>query len=131
MRVLVADDSELIRRCIMQVLAAVPQIEVCGEARDSSEAVAKAQELRPDLVLLDISMPGVGGLKASRLIRQVLPETKVLVITHNDASMMLPAARDYGAEGCIDKARLGTELLPAITILERKSTEPDHRLPGA
>jgi len=113
MRILVADDNELVRRGVMRVLRS-QNLDVCAEAENGKEAVAKAQQFRPDLVILDISMPVVNGLEAARLIRQILPQTKIIVVTHNDSSLLLPAVRESGADGCVDKARINTELPIAI-----------------
>ena len=70
MRILMVDDNEQIRRGVMDILASKKNWNVCGEARDGTEAIWKARELLPDLILLDISMPGLNGLEAARLLRQ-------------------------------------------------------------
>jgi DNA-binding NarL/FixJ family response regulator len=118
MRILIADDSELIRRGIGILLAQEVNWQVCGEASDGAEALEKARALKPDLVLLDISMPGVNGFETSRQMRQEIPETRILLISHHDAAQMLSSALDAGADGCLDKGRLATELVGAIRGLE-------------
>jgi two-component system invasion response regulator UvrY len=71
-------------------------------------------ELSPDLILLDISMPGLNGLDTARLLRKQVPKATILIMSQNDAVRLLPSAVEAGAHGCVDKGRLGTDLLPAI-----------------
>lgn len=73
MRILIADDNDIVRRGVRGILARVANWEVCGEARDGSEALRKARELLPDLILLDISMPGTNGLEVARVLREEVP----------------------------------------------------------
>ena len=117
MRVLIADDNELIRRGIAGILSADKDIEVCGEASDSIEALKKADELSPDLILLDVSMPGKNGLNTAQVLRQQLPLLKILIISQHDSNQLLPRALEAGADGCIDKGRIATELLPTVRRL--------------
>jgi len=117
MRILIADDNELVRRGISGLLADQEGWQVCGEARDAADAIQKASDLRPDLILLDVSMPGKNGLETARAIKEQLPHTKILIISYHDPKQMLPWSLEVGADGCIDKARLGIDLLPAIRNL--------------
>jgi two-component system, NarL family, response regulator NreC len=121
MRILIADDSELIRRGIAILLASEKNWEICGEASDGVQTLHKARELKPDLVLLDVSMPGVSGLATSQQIRRELPATRILIITHHDAEKMLPSALEAGADGCIDKGRLALDLISAIRKLDPRN----------
>jgi DNA-binding NarL/FixJ family response regulator len=114
MRILIADDNEHVRRGVKNILAAVPEWEVCGEAIDGTVAIQSATELRPDLVLLDISMPGMSGLEAARLIRDKVPAVKILVMSQHDPAVLLPRALQAGAHGCIDKSCLATDLVPTL-----------------
>jgi two-component system, NarL family, response regulator NreC len=114
MRILIADDNERVRRGVKNILAAVTEWEVCGEAIDGTEAIQSATESHPDLVLLDISMPGMNGLEAARLIRDKVPAVKILVMSQHDPAVLLPRALQAGAHGCIDKSRLATELVPTL-----------------
>ncbi len=118
MRILIADDNELVRRGISALLSSQVGYEVCGEAADSSGTIHKASELHPDLILLDVSMPGTNGLETARILKQKLPRTKILIISQHDAKHMLPRSLEAGANGSVDKARLGSDLLPAIRKLE-------------
>jgi DNA-binding NarL/FixJ family response regulator len=113
MRILIADDNFRLREGIRSMLSEANH-EVCGEAADTDETVRLASELRPDLILLDISMPGAGGLEAARQIRHVLPDTKILVMSHHDPVHISGPAIEAGAQGCIDKGRLGPDLLREI-----------------
>jgi DNA-binding NarL/FixJ family response regulator len=122
MRILIADDSELIRRGIGILLAREEHWQICGEASNGEEALTKALELKPDLVLLDISMPGASGLQTSRTMREQIPESKILIISHHDAAKMLPSALQAGADGCLDKSRLALDLVNAIKDLEENGT---------
>ena len=101
LRILIADDSQLIRKSMIAILRSRPAWEVCGESPDGADAVQKAINLRPDVVLLDISMPGKNGLEAARMIRQELPKVKILVVSLNDAVFTLPSALAAGADGLI------------------------------
>jgi two-component system response regulator NreC len=90
---------------------------VCGEARDGEEGIQKALELLPDLILLDISMPGLNGFEVSRRLRQQVPDAKILIMSQNDPSQVLPGAIEAGAQGCVDKSNLNAELLSIIDKL--------------
>lgn len=117
MRILIADDNDMVRRGVMGILARVANWEVCGEARDGSEALRKARELLPDLILLDISMPGTNGLQVARLLRQEVPEAKILVISQHDPIQLLPRALEAGAHACLDKSRLDPDLVATMESL--------------
>src|ERR1700694_2997711 len=118
MRILIADDNELVRRGVRELLSSETGWEVCGEAADSAEALRKAQELLPDLILLDVSMPDMNGLEAARLLRGMLPEVKIIIISQHDQAHVLPSAINAGACACVDKSFLNTSLLPTIRNIE-------------
>jgi two-component system, NarL family, response regulator NreC len=118
MRILLADDNQLVRRGIAGVLAQQEGWVLCGEASSSEETIEKTSELHPDLVLLDVNMPGGNGLETTRVLKQRFPRTTVLIITQHDPRQILPRALDLGASGCIDKARLALDLLPAIRAVQ-------------
>jgi DNA-binding NarL/FixJ family response regulator len=119
MRVLIADDNERVRRGIASLLSAENEFEVCGEASDAKETLKKADELRPGLILLDVSMPGMNGLDTARLLREKFPELKILIISQHDPKQLLPHSLEVGAHGCIDKARLAVDLLPTLKNMFR------------
>jgi two-component system response regulator NreC len=122
LRILIADDSELIRKSMVAILKSCSGWQICGEAPDGVEAIQKAVSLRPDVVLLDISMPGKNGLEAARMIRQELPDVKILIVSLNEAAFTLPSALAAGANGCIGKDRLTTDLVPAIEAFDQSKT---------
>lgn len=114
MRILIADDNEMVRRRLAGILAATPNCEVCGQAINGEDVIEKAGELLPDLILLDICMPGISGLEAARLLQQKVPTAKILLMTQHDPIPYLPAAFAAGAHACMEKSRLGTDLLASI-----------------
>jgi DNA-binding NarL/FixJ family response regulator len=114
MRILIADDNDWVRRGVRNILASMPHWEVCGEAKDGPQAIQRATELLPDLILLDVSMPGLNGLDVARLLREKVPATKILIMSQHDPVLLLPRALEAGAHACVDKGRLSTELCPSI-----------------
>jgi two-component system response regulator NreC len=114
MRILVVDDNERVRLGVVDILAARENWQVCGEAKNGTEAIQKALELRPDIILLDVSMPGLNGLETARLLRQQGSDAKILIMSHHDPTALLASAIQAGAHGCVDKSHLGTELLSSI-----------------
>jgi DNA-binding NarL/FixJ family response regulator len=119
MRILIADDHELVRRGLRALLASKSDWEVCGEATNGIEAVEKARELRPDVVVLDITMPQLGGLDAARLILRDAPKAEIVVLSQYDAQQMAPRAREVGARGYICKSDVASQLVQAIEAIER------------
>jgi DNA-binding NarL/FixJ family response regulator len=130
MQILIVDDNERIRRGVLEILASKKNWNVCGEARDGMEAIRKARELLPDLILLDISMPGLNGLEAARLLRQETAHTKILLMSQYDPISLLPGAIQAGANGCVDKSRLGTDLLSSIERISGISEALGIAIPG-
>src|SRR5215467_11908516 len=122
MKIMIADDFKAIRSAVAGILSRHSGWEVCGEAENGPEAVEKAKQLHPDLVLLDISMPGMDGLHAARLIRENVPSTKILILSHHDPAQLLVDARRSGADGCIDKSRIAADLVPSIVRLESQES---------
>ena len=121
-RVLLVDDHTILRVGLRSFLGYYDDIEVVGEANDGAAAAALVKELQPDVVLMDIAMPGVNGIQATRLIREQYPETKVLILSqYEDSQYVLPLLR-AGASGYILKDALGTDLLNALRGVARGET---------
>lgn len=116
MRILIADDNALVRTSMAEFLCENGW-EVCGEASNGTEAIEQARTLRPDVMLLDISMPGTNGLEVAASLRRELPALKIVIVSHNDFDQLLPDAPQELADAFVDKARLGTDLLPVISKL--------------
>jgi signal transduction histidine kinase/ActR/RegA family two-component response regulator len=121
-RILIADDHEVARRGIRDLIANHGDLEVCGEARDGLEAVAKARELQPDLIILDLSMPKVGGLSAAQHIRERGLSPKILIFSSHSYSSLERLVRNAGCEGYVEKSNAGEDLIQGIRALLRGDT---------
>ncbi len=115
-RILIADDHEVVRQGVRAVLEAEPAWIVCGEASSGREAVAMAVALRPEVVVLDISMPELNGLEATRQIRGVVP-AKILILTVHESDQVVAEVLDAGADGYVLKTDAGRKLVEAIRAL--------------
>ena len=113
-RILIADDHVLVRSGLRALLRAEPDLEVVGEAGDGAETVRLAAELSPDLVLLDVSMPGESGIATARRLREAQPELAVLFLTMHEEEGLLQEALEAGAAGYVIKRAEAPELLQAI-----------------
>ena len=113
-RVLVADDHPVFRRGMRAILGAEPDIELVGEATDGEEAVVRALELRPDVILMDLNMPKVSGIEATRRILEASPDTAILMLTMFEDDDSVFAAMRAGARGYVLKGADGAETLRAI-----------------
>ena len=121
MRILIVDDNEMVRRGVTLLISSRATWQVCGDAGNGKEALRKAMELRPDLILLDISMPGTNGLDVARTLRREIPDIKIVVMSQHDPTHLLPRALEAGAHACVDKNSLSTDLLPTIERLGETS----------
>ena len=113
-RVLIADDHAVVRAGLVKILGAEPDITIVGEAEDGLEAIGKALELKPDVILMDIFMPRCSGLEATVAIRQKLNDTRLLILTVSDREEDLLQALRFGAQGYILKSASITELADAV-----------------
>ena len=114
LRILIVDDHAAVRRGLRSFLSVRRDWQVVGEAADGREAIERAKELRPDIILMDVSMPHLSGLEASKVIRRELPETKIIMVSQNDPSIVRNQAADVGAFGYVAKTDLARDLVPAI-----------------
>jgi PAS domain S-box-containing protein len=117
LRILIVDDHETVRRGVRALLSSRRDWVVCGEAGDGFEAVEKAKSLRPDVVLMDISMPRMDGVEATRIIRREVPESKIIIVSQNDPVVASSQAAEIDAGGYVNKADLARDLLPALESL--------------
>jgi DNA-binding NarL/FixJ family response regulator len=117
LRILIADDQPLVRKAIRVLLESRAGWKVCAEAADGREAVAKTKELSPDIVVMDLSMPHMNGLDATREIHSSCPQTQVLILTLYHFPELARAAQHAGAQGCVLKSDSNRFLIPAIASL--------------
>lgn len=122
LRILIADDHEVARKGIRSLLESHPDWEVCAEASDGREAVEYASRLKPDVLLLDIGMPNLNGLDASRQILATNPEARILILTVHDSEQMVREVLALGASGFLLKSDAGRDLLAAVEALQRRRT---------
>ncbi len=136
MRVLVVDDHEVVRRGVRALIQSHSNYEVCGEAVDGQDAVEKAQELNPDVIVMDVSMPRLNGLEATHLIRAALPDSEILILSQHDSPEMVRQAFKAGARGYVVKSSIARDLLAALKCVgrgqpffERALSEQDRNPP--
>lgn len=118
-KVLLVDDHAIMRDGIRALLNLYDDVEIVGEASEGKEAIEKAQELVPDVVVMDIAMPGMDGLEATRRIKKNNPNVKVLVLTQHDNREYILAAIKAGTAGYVPKKALGSELVSAIRAVRK------------
>ena len=118
-RVLVVEDYEPFRRFICSTLGKRPELQVICSVSDGLEAVQKAEELQPDLILLDIGLPKLNGIEAARRIRKLSPESKILFLSQESSADVVQEALNLGALGYVVKAHAGSELLAAVEAVRR------------
>jgi DNA-binding NarL/FixJ family response regulator len=119
LHILVADDHEVVRKGIRTLLESRPEWEICGEACTGRDAIAKTVRLKPDVVLLDITMPGLSGLEAIPEILRACPHTKVLVLTMHDSGRMASRVLAAGASGLVLKSDAARDLILALEALSK------------
>jgi DNA-binding NarL/FixJ family response regulator len=113
-RVLVVDDFAAFRRFVSSELGKRPELQVVGEASDGLDAVQKAEDLQPDLIILDIGLPTLNGIEAAKRIHRVVPEARILFLTQNNDTDVVTAALSNGARGYVLKLDAGKQLLHAV-----------------
>jgi DNA-binding NarL/FixJ family response regulator len=119
LRILIADDHEVVRRGLCTLLQSHEGWEICGEATDGRAAVEKAKALKPDVVIVDIGMPSLNGLAATRQLVQQDPNCKVIVLTITDSDQVIREALDAGARGFVLKSDAARDLVTAVEALQR------------
>jgi DNA-binding NarL/FixJ family response regulator len=120
-RVLIADDHDAVRMGVRSLLQSRPEIEVCGEATNGAEAVEKAVELKPDLLLLDIAMPVMNGFQVATVLRLKSPETTILFYSLHKSQQMIQEAKRLGVRGLVSKGDGVNTLLKAVDALVLKN----------
>jgi two-component system response regulator NreC len=130
-RVLIADDHTLVRAGLRALLQAQPDFEVAGEAEDGVVVIERCRQLRPDIVLMDLTMPGRGGIPAIEELHRDFPAAKVVVLTMHDDAAYLRQARLAGAAGYVQKKALATELLRALRAVHAGKPYWPAELPAA
>ncbi len=118
-RVMLADDHAVVRRGLRTLIEGVPGWEVCAEAADGNETVALAAETKPDVLIMDLSMPGLGGVDATIQIRKILPQIEVLILTMHESDRLAGQALRAGARGYLLKGESEDKLMEALEALSR------------
>lgn len=118
-RILIVDDHPIVRQGLRALLRDRTGWEVIAEAGDGLEAVDKADRLRPDVILLDVSMPGMTGLDACKVIRKSVPECEILIVTQHDSPQMMREALGSGARGYVVKSNVSRDLIAAVEAVSQ------------
>ena len=117
LRILIADDHDVVRRGIKSLIESRPEWVVCDEAHSGREAVAKSEERKPDIVVLDISMPELNGLEAARRIRKVSPDSEILILSMHYSDQLIREILDAGVRGFVVKSDSDRDLIIALETL--------------
>jgi DNA-binding NarL/FixJ family response regulator len=118
-RVLIVEDFLRFRRFVCSTLGTNPELQIVGEASDGLEAVQKAEELKPDLILLDIGLPSLNGIDAARQIRKISPESKIIFLSQESSADVIEEAFSLGAWAYVVKTRAESDLLAAVDSVLR------------
>jgi DNA-binding NarL/FixJ family response regulator len=118
-RILLVDDHPIVRQGLKTLLEGHSGWEVIGEAADGAEAVEKAKDLNPDVMVLDVTMPRMNGLEACRLLRQECPGLEILFVTQHDSPQMMREALEAGARGYVVKSNAARDLLAAVDAVSQ------------
>jgi DNA-binding NarL/FixJ family response regulator len=113
-RVLIADDQPIIRKMVRSTLEKVPHLEVCAEVEDGAAAIEHAQKLKPDVVVLNVTMPVLNGYEAARQIKATLPETAIVILSTHADKRFVEAAKKIGVRSYVAKSKAGEALVKAI-----------------
>jgi DNA-binding NarL/FixJ family response regulator len=118
-RILLVDDHPIVRQGLKTLLEGHSGWEVIGEASDGAEAVEKAKDLTPDVMVLDVTMPRMNGLEACRVLRQECPSLEILFVTQHDSPQMMREALEAGARGYVVKSNAARDLLAAVDAVSQ------------
>lgn len=127
-RVLIVDDHAIIRRGVQGILRSHPEWELCGEAQDGQEAVRLAEELKPEVIIMDVSMPGMNGVEATRMIKKQQPAAKVLLLTLHVSVDLVRSAFKAGARGYVLKSDAEQDLMRALLVVMGEGTYVSPRI---
>ena len=127
-RVLVVDDHAFIRRGVQTILDPFPEWELCGEADNGNDAIRLAEELKPEVIIMDLSMPGLNGIEATRVIRKAQPGVKIVLLTLHESAELLRSAFRAGARGYLLKTDAEQELVKALTVVTGQGTYISPRI---
>jgi DNA-binding NarL/FixJ family response regulator len=119
-RILLVDDHQVVRQGIKTLISENADWEICGEAENGKEAIEKTLEVKPDLIVMDLSMPVMNGIEATKIIREAAPFTRILILTMHEAGQMAKEAKSAGAHGFVTKASAFQDLRNAISELLKK-----------
>jgi DNA-binding NarL/FixJ family response regulator len=121
-KVMVVDDHAVIRRGVQGILQPFPEWQICAEASDGQEAIRIAESVQPEIIIMDVSMPGLNGLEATRIIRNILPNTKILLLTLHSSTELVRSAFRAGARGYVLKSDAEHELVRALNVVAGDGT---------
>jgi DNA-binding NarL/FixJ family response regulator len=121
-KVIVVDDHAVIRRGVQGILSAFPEWELCGEAENGQEGIRLAEALKPEIIIMDVSMPVLNGLEATRIIHNILPDTKILLLTLHSSTELVRSAFRAGARGYVLKSDAENELVRALNVVAGDGT---------
>ena len=127
-RVLIVDDHAFIRRGVQTILHPFPEWELCGEADNGNDAIRMAEELKPDVIIMDLSMPGLNGIAAARAIRKTQPDVKILLLTLHESAELVRSAFRAGARGYLLKTDAEQEMVKALTVVTGQGTYISPRI---
>jgi DNA-binding NarL/FixJ family response regulator len=127
-KVFIVDDDPEFRRFLREFLSDQPGLEIVGEAADGKQALEKVKKIKPDLVLLDIRMPGMDGFSASRLIKRIMPDLQIIIMTIFDDLEYQDSVKKSGSDGYVVKSNLVKDLMPAIrAALKNENKAHKHK----
>jgi DNA-binding NarL/FixJ family response regulator len=130
-RVLIVDDHAFIRRGVQTILHPFPEWELCGEADNGNDAIRMAEELKPEVIIMDLSMPGLNGIEATRAIRKTQPAVQIVLLTLHESAELVRSAFRAGARGYLLKTDAEQELVKALTVVTGQGTYISPRIDSA